>query len=508
MLSRCVVAGAVAGHSRTWELIAIFTVLGLVLFGGGAYAIFDGWPYLVLERGFTQVIIGSIASTAGLILLSLTWVLKELKGVRESLLEASEARLAAPVAVGAPAEFRMPPASMPVLVPAAVSAAAAGAVAEALSAPALEETPATPKPAATDFDLFGDLVARRLRDPAPEPEDAETEIPAAEGPSLPDMFARSLSEQPVEPHDTEEPPVAVSTESHEPAEIVSAKVQPISEDEALAHSDDFAHFGHLPPADHEPPAEEPADLGEQALAEEPEPMSAPEPQDEVGDDVEADVDATRGEEFGRAASSSNLDDFSALRESLTGHLRQSSPESERVEPAPAPAPEPEADPFAVAESWMDRASPRKEPWFEAPLPANEPEPSEVASPLWPAPMDMPRFGAEVPEVREPQTAAFPGDAAEPEHDQPVAEAGTAEPEAEFAEPEFEPEGGEAEEQVAPPEPAASEEGVVGAYQVGDAHFTIFADGSIRARTPDGEYSFASMDELKVYLASEKSRLGG
>ena len=57
------------------------------------------------------------------------------------------------------------------------------------------------------------------------------------------------------------------------------------------------------------------------------------------------------------------------------------------------------------------------------------------------------------------------------------------------------------------EPAASEEGIVGAYQVGETHFTIYADGSIRARTPDGEYSFASMDELKVYLASEKSRLG-
>ena len=61
--------------------------------------------------------------------------------------------------------------------------------------------------------------------------------------------------------------------------------------------------------------------------------------------------------------------------------------------------------------------------------------------------------------------------------------------------------------VGPPAPAASEEGVVGAYQVGTAHFTIYADGSIQARTPDGDYSFASMDELKTYLASEKSRLG-
>ena len=57
-------------------------------------------------------------------------------------------------------------------------------------------------------------------------------------------------------------------------------------------------------------------------------------------------------------------------------------------------------------------------------------------------------------------------------------------------------------------PAASDEGIVGAYQVGEAHFTIYADGSIQARTPDGDYSFASMDELKIYLASEKTRLGG
>ena len=61
--------------------------------------------------------------------------------------------------------------------------------------------------------------------------------------------------------------------------------------------------------------------------------------------------------------------------------------------------------------------------------------------------------------------------------------------------------------VADAPPAASEEGIIGAYQVGEAHFTLFADGSIKARTPDGDYDFGSMDELKVYLANEKSRLG-
>ena len=76
------------GPAKDTELIAIFTVLGLLLFGGGAYAIYDGWPYMVLERGFTQVIIGSIASGVGLIMLSLAWVLKEVRATRRALIEA------------------------------------------------------------------------------------------------------------------------------------------------------------------------------------------------------------------------------------------------------------------------------------------------------------------------------------------------------------------------------------------------------------------------------------
>jgi hypothetical protein len=64
-------------------LIAIFSPgLGLS-FGGGAAAIVDGLPYLVLERGFTQVIIGTVAATAGLIMLALAWVLVEVRRVKD-----------------------------------------------------------------------------------------------------------------------------------------------------------------------------------------------------------------------------------------------------------------------------------------------------------------------------------------------------------------------------------------------------------------------------------------
>ena len=127
-------------------MIAIFTILGLLLFGGGAYAIYDGWPYLVLERGFTEVIMGSIASSAGLIMLSLAWVLKEVRATRRALVQAIELRSA--MSLPAAPAVEAPPVSLPrvddaafarsvapVAIGAAAGAAATSAVAQALTAP-------------------------------------------------------------------------------------------------------------------------------------------------------------------------------------------------------------------------------------------------------------------------------------------------------------------------------------------------------------------------------------
>lgn len=480
-------------------MIAIFTVLGLILLGGGAYAIFDGWPYLVLERGFTQVIIGSIASTAGLILLSLAWVLREFRAVRRALQEDAEARAAALPTGPAPVDtaFEPPrpgplPSLSPVLVPAAVGAAAVGAVADALSASSPDDARAAPQPAsATDRDLFGDLV-KSLRNPEPTPEEEQAEGDAPEPQPLPppDMFSSASAERYDE---REEPPIEVATESHEPAEVVAAKVQPMGEDEALAHADELAY------ADRETHLGENAPVGEEASAEEPVSETEEKAEEQAATDVEVEpaVDPLSREEPAPFQPVDELDEFSALRASLTGHLRQNESDDQRIEPSL----EPESDPFAAAEAWMDRASPRKEPWFETPPPANEPQAAETDSPPWPPRTEAHAF-AEAPAsvVAEPHEAPLP---VEPEQPEVVAEA--AQPA--VVEDEVMPEV-EAPEGPAPAaEPAASEEGVVGAYQVGDAHFTIYADGSIRARTPDGEYSFSSMDELKVYLASEKSRLG-
>lgn len=462
-------------------MIAIFTVLGLLLFGGGAYAIYDGWPYLVLERGFTQVIIGSIASSVGLIMLSLAWVLKEVRATRRALVEAIELRAQAslPAATVDEAPFVPQPARSegpgfarsvaPAAIGAVAGAAATSAVAQALAVSDEEKAPAPAEgPASTeDRDLFGALVAQKLQEPEAATEDepeAVAEPMAESGEPLPDMFEEALS-TPLSP-ELAEPSIAFEAEGHEPAELIAAKVQPSVEEEAFS--------GHDEPEPFDDEAVHEQSVEEEQPAAPAEAVKAP------------------------AVAEGELDEFSALRASLAGHLNEPEREAGRIEPSFSPEP----DPFAAAESWMDRASPRREPWLDTP-PAEEPAPVEEAVPLWPPRTEAPTFDVPTePAAVEAEADALADPIEAPAHEQ-LADAS--------AEDMPEPVAVDEPQAQAPPAAAdgrpASDEGIVGAYQVGDAHFTIYADGSIRARTPDGEYSFASMDELKVYLASEKSRLG-
>jgi hypothetical protein len=485
----------IAGDAEGAELVAIFTVLGLGLLGGGIFAIYEGWPYLVLERGFTQVIIGTVAATSGLLMLSLAWVLRELKAMRSELAAAlAPADLAAYVQPGAAPALAVPPPAPPAAEPApaslgqvlGVGAAAVGAGAVAANGPSSEEGGQDKASAqAADRDLFGALVAERLSaEPSADPETAEPEPETEEPPAVPDLFAPSTAEK-------TENAAAVwpDDESHEPAEIVAAKVQPLSQDEALAKIDSTEAApvetglaeGHAaePETERETALADPAEVG---TTETLTPSHTPAFKTGAVPIYRAEPDPQPDLQPLSTVPEPEVDEFRALRESLTSELGYTIPAARGSDPAfGLDKPEPHGD-----EAFFP-ASGRREPSF-APLTA-EPEAiravDEDVLPAWPprtvgpAPDEpLPHPGDEV------DASAFSG----PEE---LAESALpSEPEASV-----------------PEERASSEEGIVGAYQVGDAHFTIFADGSIRARTPDGEYSFASMDELKLYLASEKSRLG-
>lgn len=466
-------------------MITIFVLLGLGFFAGGIAAIVDGWPYLLLERGFTQVIVGSVAVTAGVILLALSWVLVELRRVRVAIAGALTVPSAGPSAGEAarasmgmgegartiPGEAQSTLPGLGTVAAGAGLVAAGGALAASMRGGA-EDAPTAaqdlPEPVISDlFDEIAhplDLPAERREEAAhavEEPEEGRGDVPAAE------MH---------EPHKTEAVLPELAPDAATPSVAASFVTQ--HEDEAAREEED-------------------ADT-DAAASDEVQRSSSPQapawwPQ----------VDTPRRDE---AEPSVEADDFGALRQHLSFGPQRPEAHSE-PEPEPdLPVGETSFDQrdreIDEAAAWMAPAFGRREPPFGEP----EQVADEPAIPRWPpltsgAPRLEPDVeSADSPEVQPETTEAE--SRIEPVFEESEA-AGEPQDEAEEAI-----SGEETETVPEPPRPATSDEGVVGAYQVGDTHFTMYADGSIQARTPDGEYKFASMDELKTYLASEKSRLGG
>ncbi len=422
----------------------IFVLLGLGLLGGGGFLIAEGWPYLVLERGFTQVIAGTVLASAGAIMLALSVVLAELRRTRATL---SNALVAASLAAAATREepalaeaFALEPAHRREPAgPGPLAGAAAGIALGTAAGIVLTRGGAASEAGdgtADERDLFGDVAA-----PEPDPVQATGEPAAA--PDLDDGTA--------------------SLPFDDPAWLDRAPID-----------------GPAPTA--------PDDARSQTATDTPE-------QDRLDDDFTRDLERALGAEpLAPEPVKAQASEFDFLRERLS-HLRV---EPEAAEPASAG--EGESDAAAWMTPWRDSgetAPGPSGPVHDHAMPA--PDETSEATPAqdWPPAADpAPASGTDMP--------AALWDGPEPEADAPVATP-TDETAAEPGSPAAadEPAAGPATEAL----PAASDEGIVGAYQVGDAHFTIFADGSIKARTPDGDYGFASMDELKAYLASEKSRLG-
>lgn len=463
-------------------MITIFVLLGLSFLVGGVGAIVDGWPYLVLERGFTQVIIGTVAATGGVILLALAWVLIELRRVRTALRamsllsavglqgepapRAAIEELAPAFPEPPPSESRLP--GLGTVAAGAGLAAAGGALATAMAERGIarrEDEPSTaesvsparnePEPQASE------PVARDVFD------EALLDVAATKGAgdeALSHPEREPAAPEPLPQPEAEPAPIAAEPQRDKaPEDDIFAA---IAADHALPEERDH----EMPAQEPEPePQVEPVPTVEPV---EPLPVAAPEPRRSWWPRFGAGrtSEATSEREGGGA------DDLASLRQHLTLGPQ---PPLKPAEPEDGVEEQREAEP-AAPEAW---APPpvfgRREPTFD--------EPSEQKTPSS-EPED--ETGSEDASTEEAAQAEEP--AAEAVDEVVTDEAETA---------------AEAPQPAEPPRPAASDEGVVGAYQVGDTHFTMYADGSIKARTPDGEYSFASMEELKTYLASEKSRLG-
>lgn len=484
-------------------MVRLFVVLGFALLAGGAYAIVDGWPYRVLERGFTEVILGGLSAVAGMILLALAAILMEirrLKGLVSGAMAAvalSESRAdARPVpnetfVRADPSLEKTPePEAKPVGIATTLAVGAgAAAVAGALTGLAKSEDKTEEKP---DEKPVGDTEEAHKAEQGDSARPDRPETVVAEPSQAPSAAAGDIDDwllPPVSPVLDAVSPIirpdeqAGSEEADEKAEDAQEKQEslPSTGIGAIPHPDEEKAGEAAKSAIDEPGAKQ-----DELAATKPETAPAP--------DSEERLWWPRLDLPAREESSSSVDDeFNALRDQLAGVVN--APE---VEP-----PRRDRDTPDTAESWM---APR--PWPPVTQPRDpgalseiETEAADKAPPeeakTEPAPV------ADESSAPEPELAAEP--ALAPVDPSPAEKAEPSAPDAKAVDTKAV----EAKPDEAKPdeEPAASDEGVIGAYQVGETQFTMFADGSIHARTPDGDYVFASMDELKTYLASEKDKLG-
>lgn len=515
----------------------LFVLLGVIFLGGGIASIVDGYPYMVLERGFTQVIVGSVAVVAGVLLLALSRVMAELKQLRMTLSNAVMAVSVASLAAEPPALSISRAGDRDLDGPSTdkggsgtgLSGAAVGAVAGAGAAviagrmlardelrhdplPQSETAPegasfeqalAATSSSGDDADLFEKTDAEGAK--------AEVDQPDMSGLDRHDdaLPAAAMADLGTSQETADEPPIVASA-SIAPADDIRdpfsdallAPTAPAVAEHAAAEDASDAFHSHETV---EPPRKSEPDFDTLLAWPEPEPYKPM-------------VSALRSEP--------RDDAFGSLRDDLADRP------GDRNQAADIPARDDgrrqggkiEAAESWMAESWMDRPAARREPWFAeppvqppavdsdetAPVVAEMPLPPDLQLPPWPT---LKRGSAPAEKAHVPEWPTLDRDreldaaieAAEPEARDapaPAEEISPVLPDDIAAHSEPEP---DEVADVAPP--AASNEGIVGAYQVGDANFTIYADGSIKARTPDGDYNFGSMDELKTYLASEKSRLG-
>ncbi len=540
-------------------MIIVFILLGLGFLCGGVAAIVDGLPYMVLERGFTQVIIGTVVAVAGVLMLALSWVLVEIRRLKQTLSNAAMAMSVASAFAGPASERDVASphaevrsddsaAGVPPAAPAAGIGALAGdgavlAATQALGAPARQE-PSHQEPAE---------ASQEPADKPAEPRSSGGDTAEHAG----EQAGLRADEAPVVPEATHEPDVD-ALPAFDPFRPIDPQGVPEVEAQAKAFDTGVEPVGSTATLAEVASISESERDAVETAAEAPMETSAndgqavpagPGPSD-IDDPFERDLVSATSRD---ADTARETDEFGLLRASLTALQLEVEPVGGRIEPSfsgidgrGASSMEETGrnlDEIAAAGNWMEPALQRRAPWFgdtgekpreEAPhdekpgedvaQPETAPEPAWPETtwpqPIWSEPAPEPEAPLWPPQARE--ATAF-----EPESEPAAPAADSEEPArdaAAFEEtPPFVPEIAPAEADVpesTEPEPTApdadgaepsagatSDEGIVGAYQVGEAHFTIYADGSIQARTPDGDYSFTSMDELKIYLASEKSRLG-
>jgi hypothetical protein len=471
-------------------------VLGVLLGLGGAAVMARGAPYYMLEWGVAYLAAGAIALSTGLILVVLGLVLRRVAAVErqiDALSRAPEIPVAPPVS----------PSISPALAGGAGAALAAGSV------------------------LAADLSASRTDD-RERLADATEAVYSAEP-------AHSLEHRPAAepvPEDRQETPA--STLQAEPVsasetEVARAASDPV-ETNLAGSARDILSAVAMPRLQVEPPAVPPAladadadpfarinkalleirkgALGDEASTSEPSPGQPPPGEPSPGEpspSQQSPREQDRPDELDRRPATLDADPVpppllagSAAEPADLNDLRSALLDEDANEPVHGWDAVADFRPVAGAEAALSLPDAVAEPEHAAQAPASEPD--ELTIPPIIEGDDRVDIADPMPAQRAADAPARPDahapDLEQPDLEQPGDLPGQAMKQA------SEQASGQASEQDRSG-PAVSDDGVIAAYTVGDSAFTMYADGRIVAETPEGRYSFASMDELRLFMAERR-----
>lgn len=226
-------------------MIIALLALAIAMILGGVLAAFLGWDIVLVERGWTMVIAGSISAGSGALLLGVTAVLSRLERIRAELSRLQTAGLQAGRTMVVP-EPRDP--SLPALSGGSIDESEP---AKAAPAEALDEAPAA-------------TATAEAADHEPPLEEAQEEAPRPAAPVLP---FRSRNHAEPKPLATEEAP-----DVKVPEFLLADRLRSTEAESRISDVDASLYETETPPVA-SPPEQ---DLGEERRAE-PSPTSAPEP---------------------------------------------------------------------------------------------------------------------------------------------------------------------------------------------------------------------------------------
>jgi hypothetical protein len=442
-------------------MVFAIVIVALAMVAAGVGAIVTGAEIIVLERGWSSVIAGSIVATGGTLLVGIALLVRELRRlpaamdtVRAGLVPAAP-QTTPDVAAGA------------VAAPVATAAAAAAAVGAAVVA----------------ADVASDLAAAPHGEPESEAErDVAAAAPPVFGPAAP-------AEAPIQ--------AAAAVPSAGP---FPPALPGVSDLFARPRSDEAAWRG-------EPRIDVPAAAAEHesrpaAAAGNVAPIIPPPGRDDVPEPPEPSSGRTMAE--ARPSSGApptrmepRFPDFSR-RDTDDKLLEPAEPPP--IEPLPAHPAHPENEEVRPSRSWPG-TDPRPSPAIVNEATASPKPASATAAGTDRRPGVRPEDGeAGASKTDVLMTGVSKTDELTPaeigphEIEPPKMEPREAEPD------EREPEEAEADRSDRG-EAEAGEPQIIGTYSSGDNLYVMFSDGSIAAETPDGVFRFESLEDLKEYIAA-------